>query len=147
MATKKSSADTAKSSTQSTPPPGFPNFDLNQWFGQFNMPGLDAQAVMEESRKDWEALQQAMQKAMEGWQSLAQRQNELMQSAMQQWQQDMTENIGRSAEENAQLFRERMEKGLADMQQLVETITQSQGEAAEILRQRFEENMKRLTGR
>jgi phasin family protein len=123
-----------------------PIFDFGQMFGQFNLPGLDLQGMMEASRQDFEALQQANQTAMQGWQELARKQSELMQQAAQQWQQDLAESVGRSPQENAEKFREGMERGMTNMRELAEIVTRSQNEAAEVLRQRFEENMQRLRG-
>ena len=158
MATKKSTGGTRrapakkpaakKTAPPPVPPPNpmSPMIDVSQWFRQFEIPGVDVESLMENSRKDWEALQQSMQKAASGWQTLAEKQNELMQAAIRDWQNDLAESVGRSPEENMRRFRERMETGIAEMRELAEMVTQSQAEAGEILRKRFEENIKRLTG-
>ncbi len=121
-------------------------FDLNQWFGQFNVPGLDVSDLVEQSRKDWEALQEANRTAMEGWQKLAQRQNELMQQVVQDWQKDLMDSVGRPPGESAERFRESIETGMHNMRELAEIIAESQNEAGEILRRRVEENIQRMSG-
>ncbi|MEQ8693045.1 MAG: phasin family protein [Pseudomonadales bacterium] len=115
-------------------------------FGQFQVPGLDVQSMMEESRKDWEALQAANQAAMEGWQQLAQKQQELAQKAMQQWQADVTAGMGSNPQENAQRVQESVQAAMANMQELANSASEAQNAANEILRKRFEENLKRLSG-
>lgn len=121
-------------------------FDLSEWFSQFNVPGVNVSDLVDESRKDWSALQDANQAAMEGWQKLAQRQNELMQQVVQQWQNDLLDSVGKPPEESAQRFREGIESGMQNMRELAEIIAQSQNEAGEILRRRFEENVQRMSG-
>lgn len=115
-------------------------------FGQFQIPGFDMMAMMEESRKDWETLQAANQAAMEGWQQLAQKQQEMAQQAMQQWQADITRSIGANPQENAERIQASVQTAMANMQELANSASEAQSAANEILRKRFEENLKRLGG-
>lgn len=120
-------------------------FDMSQWLSQMNVPGIDVQAMLEASRKDWEALQQAGELVNSGWQTLAQRQQELMQKAIAQWQSEFTASLTRSPEQNAAKMQENIKASLASMTELAEIMRQSQTEAADVLQQRFEENMRRLS--
>lgn len=122
----------------------FQNFDPSQWFSQFDLPTLDINDIMDQTRKDWEAFQHANQAATEGWQKLAQRQQELIQEAMEGWQQNLTESISRAPQQNAEQIRANVEKAMSNIRELAEIVTQSQTEAAEILRKRFEENLARI---
>jgi phasin family protein len=121
-----------------------PMFDFNQWFSQLNIPGVNLQALIESSRKDWEALQKATENSISGWQKLGQRQQELAQQAISQWQSEFTQSLSRTPQENAEKMRESVEQGLANMRELADIINKSQSEASEILQQRFEQNMQRL---
>ena len=55
----------------------WPNFDPN-FLERFNVPGMDASALMESQRKNFEALVNANRKAAEGYQNLMRRQAELI---------------------------------------------------------------------
>ncbi len=114
-------------------------------FGQFKIPGLDVMAMMEESRKDWEALQAANQAAMEGWQQLARKQQELVQQAMQQWQADVAAGISADPQENAERMQASVQAAMANMQALANSAGEAQKAANAILRTRFEENLTRLS--
>src|SRR5690348_9029581 len=64
--------------------PGFPFAGGGRW-APFALPFIDVEALLEACRKNAAALTSANQVALEGWQSLAQRQSELLGSAVDQY--------------------------------------------------------------
>src|SRR5690242_6789629 len=66
---------------------GLPSFDdLTKMVENFKLPGIDVNAIVESQRKDLEALAEANRQAYEGIKALAQRRNEILQEALQEWQ-------------------------------------------------------------
>ncbi len=123
-------------------------FDLSSWMQGVQIPGLDVTSLVESGRADVEAVQQANQAAVEGWQKLAQKQTELLQDAMQQWQSNLTNSLSGSAEDNIAQQSEMAQQGFANMlenmKEMAQIVTESQTKAAEILGKRFEENVARM---
>jgi hypothetical protein len=66
--------------------PDMPFMDVNQLLEQFKIPGVDVSALIEARRKDIEAVVTANRQAYEGTQLLAQRQAEMLQEAITEWQ-------------------------------------------------------------
>ncbi len=56
-------------------------FDLAKAFGDFRIPNFDVEAIIGAQRRNFEALTQANQLAIEGMRALAQRQTEIAQEA------------------------------------------------------------------
>ena len=137
------------SSDQSDNPLGLPNFDFAEMLRQFQLPGVDMSQLMENERKNIEAVQQANQALVEGWQALAEKQSEVFRETMQRWQQEFSEGISRepqkTMERQAELAREGFEKALDNMRQLAEIATESQAKAFEVIRKRIEDNLQTFT--
>jgi phasin family protein len=134
------------SSDQPENPFGLPNFDFTEMLRQFQMPGIDFGRLMENERKNIEAVQQANQALVEGWQALAEKQAEVFRETMELWQQRLGEGLSgepqAAMEHQAELAREGFEKALDNMRQLAEIATESQTKAFEVIRKRIEENMR-----
>jgi hypothetical protein len=76
---------------------GMPPFvDITKILEQFKLPGMDINAILEARRKDVEALTQANQIAYESMQALAQREAEILQQTMAEWQGAMAGMAGKS---------------------------------------------------
>jgi len=118
---------------------------FTQWLGKLTVPGLDIQSVMEQGKQDWETLQQANQTATAGWQQLAQRQQEMMQQAIQEWQSSTAAGMSINPLENAEQVKQNAQQFMENMRELSAIATEAQTEAGEIMRKRFEENLARLT--
>lgn len=124
------------------------DFDPAKWLEQFQLPGFDTDKLTEVARSNLESMQQANQAAFEGWQTLAQRQSEMLREAMEAWQKYLSEALSRTPQENleqqTELARESLEKLMANIQELAELATKTQTDAMEGLRHQFEENMQAL---
>ena len=126
---------------QKTNPFGLPNFDFNAMLEQFQVPGVDLASIIENERKNIEALQQANQAVVEGFQALAEKQAEVFKETMERWQQSI------AAEGTAGSPQEGIEQALDNMRQLAEITAESQTKAFDIIRQRVEENIQNLFDR
>ena len=125
---------------QQTNPFGLPNFDLEAMLKQFQIPGVDLSSIIENERKNIEALQEANQAVVEGIQALAAKQAEVFKETMERWQQAIAEGNPGSPQEG-------IEQALDNVRQLAEITVESQTKAFEVIRQRVEENIQNLFNR
>ncbi len=125
---------------QQTNPFGLPNFDLEAMLKQFQIPGVDLSSIIENERKNIEALQEANQAVVEGIQALAEKQAEVFKETMERWQQAIAEGNPGSPQEG-------IEQALDNVRQLAEITVESQTKAFEVIRQRVEENIQNLFNR
>ena len=125
---------------QQTNPFGLPNFDLEAMLEQFQVPGIDISSIVENERKNIEALQEANQAVVEGVQALAEKQAEVFKETMERWQEAIAEGSVGSPQEG-------VEQALDNVRQLAEIAVESQTKAFEVIRQRVEENLQNLFNR
>ena len=128
---------------------GMPPFvDITKILEQFKLPGMDISALMEARRKDVEALTQANQIAYQSMQALAQREAEILQQTMAEWQGAMAGMAGKSPTEMAakgtELATQAFGNALTNMRELAEMATKSQTQAYEVLNKRFQENLEEM---
>ena len=128
---------------------GMPPFvDITKILEQFKLPGMDISALMEARRKDVEALTQANQIAYQSMQALAQREAEILQQTMAEWQGAMAGMAGKSPTEMAakgtELATQAFGRALANMRELAEMASKSQTQTYEVLNRRFQENLEDL---
>jgi len=128
--------------------PQMPFVDVNKMmeqFQQFKLPGLDVAALLDARRKDIEAIAEANKQTYDGMQSLAQRQGEIMQDAMTQWQamaaNMATQNPTQAQAQQAELARRTMENALTNMRELAEMAANSQRKTFEVVSKRANENI------
>jgi phasin family protein len=119
--------------------------DLTRMLEQFKLPGIDTKEIVEARRKDVEALVQANQAIYEGMQALANKQGELLKSAMEDIQSAMTGaasgvGVGDPGKQG-ELARKAYEKVLADMKDLAEIARTSQTDAMAKITQRGTEHL------
>ena len=119
--------------------------DLTKMLEQFKLPGIDTKEIVEARRKDVEALVQANQAIYEGMQALANKQGELLKSAMEDIQSAMTGaasgvGVGDPGKQG-ELARKACEKVLADMKDLAEIARTSQADAMAKITQRGTEHL------
>ncbi len=97
---------------------------------------FDLQVIMEMQRKNMQAITEANQRALQGWQTLAQRQTEMV----AEFTQNNAGAPSKNAEENIMQTTDRVkaacEKGMANSRELGEIIRQSGTEAAEVITRR-----------
>lgn len=104
-----------------------------------------AAALMENGRKDIEALVEANKRSYQGLQSVVQRQAEGLRQSITEWQgamsgmpgQDLSTNLSKLDEMGRSAF----QQALNDMRELAEVAAKSQSEAFEIVRQRIQDNV------
>jgi len=128
---------------------GMPPFvDITKILEQFKLPGMDISALMEARRRDVEALTQANQIAYQSMQALAQREAEILQQTMAEWQGAMAGMAGKSPTEMAakgtELATQAFGRALANMRELAEMASKSQTQTYEVLNRRFQENLEEL---
>jgi phasin family protein len=122
-----------------------PVLNIGKLLERFKLPGIDLPALAEAQRKNVEALQHANQKAYAGVIALAQRQAEIFQQTMTQWQEAAKELNAKSPAESvakqADLAKKAIENALAHMRELAEMAATSQREAYEVIRKRVQTGM------
>jgi phasin family protein len=121
--------------------------DFTKMLEQFKLPGFDVPAIMEARRKDVEALVTANQAALQGMQSLAQKQAEMLRTTLGELQSLATQfstSGGTPSAQTAELVQQTLHKALADMQQLAQAAYQSQAESYAVIAKRVEENVQEL---
>jgi phasin family protein len=129
----------------------WPNFDVGELFKQFQVPGVDVSKLIEGQRENIEALQEANQTALQGWQNLMTRQTELMRESIEAWQASVSDTVkappGEMAQKQIEYGQKAFEKALSNMRELAEMAIKSQSDAADVIRKRFEAGLKEIQNR
>lgn len=125
--------------------------DFKKWSEQFQVPGLDMQAMMEAQRKNLEAIGQANKIAVEGAQALAQRQMEILRSTMEEASKVMGDMAASGTPEErmakqADVVREAFERAIANMRELAELGAKSNTEALDTINKRISESLTEIKG-
>ena len=119
--------------------------DLTKMLDQFKLPGIDTKEIVEARRKDIDALVQANQAAYEGMQALANKQGELLKTAMEDIQSAVKGAAGGvgvgDPGKQGELARKAYEKVLGDMKDLAEIARESQTDAMAKITQRGTEHL------
>ena len=129
----------------------WPNLDVGELFKQFQIPGVDVSKLIEGQRENIQALQEANQTALQGWQNLMTRQTELMREAFEAWQASVSDTVksppGEMAQKQLEHGQKAFEKALSNMRELAEMAIKSQTDAADVIRKRFEAGLKEIQNR
>lgn len=120
----------------------FGDFDVTKMMGEFKFPFVDVDAFVETQRKNFEAVTAANQKAVEGYQALAQRQFELMQSAFDSATKSATEVMEAASPEDkaakqADATKAAYETAVGNFKELYELAAKSNLEAADLINTRI----------
>jgi phasin family protein len=119
--------------------------NLTKMLEQFKLPGVDTKEIMEARRKDIDALVQANKAIYEGMQALANKQGELLKTAMADIQSAVKGAAGGAGAgdpgKQGELARKAYEKVLGDMKDLAEIARQSQTDAMAKITQRGTEHL------
>lgn len=127
----------------------FPFLDFDALLKQFDMPNVDAKALMEAQQKNIEALVAANQKIAENMQKIAQHEQQIIQEALSEWSAaardikpggDMREQSARQTEAAINVF----EEGIRNMREFAELVAQTQAESMQIINKRMDEGIKEL---
>lgn len=124
-------------------------------FGKFGetmrFPMIDAEAIMQAQRRNFEVLTQANQICYEGVQAVAQRQAEIVRKSLEDCSRvmqemakpgDMEDKLARQTD----VAKDAYESSIANMRELAELSVKSNSEAAELLNKRVAEAFDELRG-
>ncbi len=130
---------------------GLLDFDLSKLMSEFKFPGLNVDALTGSYRKNIEALTQANQLAVEGYQAIARRQMEILRQTLEEAQAMGRELMGAGAPEEklakeAELVKVAFEKALGNMTELAEMVSKSNKEAADIINKRVLDSLDEIKG-
>jgi phasin family protein len=121
--------------------------DFTKLIEQFKLPGIDLNAVMEARRKDIGALAAANRTALEGIQSLSQKQAEILRSTMDQLQslvKQMTTTGNATSAGTREVVQQALQKTFESMRDLAETAYKSQSDAFAVVNHRVQENIQEV---
>jgi phasin family protein len=122
-----------------------PFVDITKIMEQFKLPGIDMSAILEARRKDIEALTHANKIAVDGLQSLAEKQAEILRETMEEAQSAIKRMAGgaplASATKQGELVQRAFQKALANMQALAEMTGKSQAESFAVISKRVKQNI------
>jgi phasin family protein len=115
--------------------------DFSKVLGEFKLPGVDVDAVLQAQRKNIEALTAANRTAAEGVQAFARRQGEILRQNLAELQAQFSSVAAPGAPEEklakqTELAKAAFEKAITDMKELAELLAKSNTEAAEIVSKR-----------
>ena len=127
-----------------------PTLNVGKLLERFKLPGVDFAALADAQRKNVQALQAANEKAYTGAVALVQRQSEIFEETMTQWQKAAKELSAKSPSESlaiqADLARKAIEQALGHMRELAEMAAKSQSEAFEIIGKRVRAGIEEVRG-
>lgn len=145
----------AKAKTQTVNPflnGDFPAvLDFPKLAEQFRLPGVDSDVLLENQRRNFEAVTKANQVALAGLQAIAQRQAELVRETMDGTAKSLRAlaTPGKPMDTwavQAEVLKEAYELAFANVRELAEMGTKCNGEAAEVLTHRVSDSLEELKG-
>jgi phasin family protein len=141
--TQKNSQDETTSS-----PFGLPNLDIESLFKQMQIPGIDMESLLDAERQNIEAVRQANETLVKGWQAVAEQQRGILESTIERWRQTMDQGTPATPSEamqrQSELAREAFDEALGNMREFAEIAAKSQSEAFDIIRSRVEQRLSEL---
>jgi phasin family protein len=123
--------------------------DFIKTMEQFKVPGIDMAAIMEARRKDFDALTAANQTALQGMQTLGEKQAEIFRTTLTELQslmQQLTQS-GSAAEKTAktsEVVQQALQKALANMKELAEAGYKAQADTFAVISRRVQENIQEV---
>lgn len=134
------------------------DFDAGKLMGEFqnmlkqyNVPGVDMEAVAASQKKNIEAVTAANRAAVEGLQTLARRQTEVLQETMRETSQAVAA-MSKSASpsdvvaKQAELMRSAFEKGVTTMREMADIVSKSNREATDAINARIIATLDEIRG-
>jgi phasin family protein len=120
--------------------------DFTKLFTQYRMPGFDVQALVEAQRRNIDALTRANQLALEGLQTVARRQAEIVRGGIEDASALLRDlSHGKSPEDHVarqtDAAKKALEQALANVRELSEIVTRAGNEAVEVLSKRLGEQI------
>ena len=115
--------------------------------GQYKLPGLDMESIVDSQKRNIEALAAANKTAVEGFQTIYRRQAEIMRQMMEEAT-SVVEKFGKPgtspqdvAARQADFLKDAYGKAFANMRELAELATKSSTEACETINTRIAESL------
>jgi len=121
--------------------------DVTKLMAEFKLPGVDMETVLATQRKNIEALTKANQLAIEGLQTVARRQAEILRAGFEEAQavaRDMFQGKATSEDRVAkqtEATKAALEKAFGNARELSEIVGKAQQEAFEIINKRMTESL------
>jgi phasin family protein len=120
--------------------------DILKLLAQYKLPGIDVAAIIEMRRKDIDALMTANRVALEGAQSVGQKQVEILRSTLDQLsslirQASASESMTERTTKTRELVQQVLQRALENMRELAETAHKSQTDTYAVLTKRIQENL------
>ncbi|CAA2108553.1 TIGR01841 family phasin [Variovorax paradoxus] len=105
--------------------------------------------LLDNGRKDLQALMQANEKSYQGLQAVVQRQTEMIKAAIGEWQTAAKEMPGKDPKANLakldELGRQSFQRAVDDIKELANLAAKSQADAFDVVRQRIQANVDEVT--
>ena len=125
--------------------------DFGKFAEQFKIPGVDSEALVENQRRNLEAVTKANQVAFAGAQAVVQYQAEILRRTMDQTTKAVQEmskpgKIEDVWAKQAELLKGAYEQGLANLRALTELSTKVNAQAADLLTHRVSDSLGELKG-
>jgi phasin family protein len=120
--------------------------ELTRTLKQYNLPGVDMDAVVESQKRNVEALTTANRVAFEGMQAVAKRQAEILQQTMNETSKavDSLAKAGSPQEmaaKQAEIAKQAFEGALSNMRELAEMVAKANEGAADTINTRISETL------
>ena len=120
--------------------------DIVKLLEQYKLPGIDVAAIVDVRRKDIEALMTANRVALEGAQSVGQKQVEILRSTLDQLsslihQASASESMTEKTTKTRELVQQVLQRALENLRELAETAYKSQSDTYAVLTKRIQENL------
>jgi phasin family protein len=128
------------------------SFEFGKMLGEFKIPGLDADRIIQAQKKNLEALMQANKLAAEGLQAVTMRQAEIVRNTMEGFAGALRETVSGGtdpqaiAQRQAEFVKGQFEQAIGNMRELAEMTTKANSEVVELLNKRFKEAMDEIKG-
>jgi len=124
--------------------------DIARMIEQFKLPGVSATAVLEERRKDIDALSEANRIAVAGVQGLAQKQSEILRHTLQELQSAVQAGgiagVVRQPAQLAELVQKTLQTALTGMRDVADITVKSQSDALGVVNRRLQQTFDELKG-
>jgi len=124
----------------------FLEMDVTKLLSEFKVPGADFEALLASQRKNIEALTQANKLAIEGIQTVARRQSEILRQGFEEATAQMRELMQPSSPQDrvakhTELAKSSLEKAISNARELAEIVAKAQSEAFDVINRRMTEGM------
>ncbi|HLI13068.1 MAG TPA: TIGR01841 family phasin [Alphaproteobacteria bacterium] len=127
----------------------FTEVDFTKFLGEFKLPGVNTEQLVESYRKNVEAFAAASQLAVEGVQAVAKRQVEILRDAAEECSKHLRglaapASAEDAAAKQAEFAKQSFETSLARVRELSEIIARSSSASLEVLNKRAAEALEEL---